>query len=199
MKIGVVIMYKIGYICTILNCIVFSVGRFQRSKKGILAFEFVAKLLSVTSFFMFGSLTSGLSDIWSFVVLSTANVKERKVFSQKTSNWLFVGYEAVYVLILAFTYKGISSLLIFTVSTISIVSLWYLKPQDMRVAEIMNSFIYLALQFSIGNFAGITEFVVIGCNTASYCKYEKEETRNELRKELLKQPKKNIITKPTAA
>ncbi|MCQ2470059.1 MAG: YgjV family protein [Ruminococcus sp.] len=192
-------MYKIGYICTILNCIVFSAGRFQRSKKGILAFEFIAKALSVTSFFMFGSLTSGLSDIWSFVVLTTANIKERKNISSKVSNWLFIAYEAVYVLILAFTFNGISSLLIFTVSTISIVSLWYLQPQNMRVAEIMNSFIYLALQFSIGNFAGITEFVVIGCNTASYCKYEKEEKRNELRQELLKQPRKKLITKPTTA
>ena len=192
-------MNKIGYICTILNCFVFSIGRFQRNKKSILAFEFIAKLLSVTSFFMFGSLTSGLSDIWSFVVLSTANVKEHKQFSTTVSNWLFIFFESVYVLILSFTFNGISSLLIFTVSTISIVSLWYLEPQNMRVAEIMNSFIYLALQLSIGNFAGITEFVVIGCNTASYCKYEKEEKRNELRNELLKQPRKKFSSKPRTA
>ena len=185
-------MNKIGYICTILNCVVFSIGRFQRKKSRIVLFEFIAKLLSITSFFMFGSLTSGLSDIWSTVVLATANIKERRTFNKKTASLMFAGYELVYILIFALTFKGISSILIFAVSTISLVSLWYLKPQNMRIAEILNSFIYLALQFSIGNFAGITEIVVIACNSASFCKYDREEEFNRLRKELKLQPQRAV-------
>lgn len=69
---------------------------------------------------------------------------------------------------------GISSILVFLTSSISLLSIWWLKPQKMRIAGMATSITSLLYQISIKNWAGLLEIVVICSNILSFAKYKKE-------------------------
>lgn len=82
-------------------------------------------------------------------------------------------FEFLYIVITVITFAGVSSILVFTSSSISLFSLWFLPPQKMRVVGIYNSFIHLFYQLSIKNYAGFLECFVILSNLTSYLKYKR--------------------------
>ena len=68
---------------------------------------------------------------------------------------------------------GISSILVFLTSSISLLSIWWLKPQKMRIVGMATSITSLFYQISIKNWAGLLEIVVICSNILSFAKYRK--------------------------
>jgi hypothetical protein len=103
-------------------------------------------------------------------LLIVANIKEKL-----NKKWLF-GYllfQLLYLIVLFYTYEGISSVLVVLSSSITLLCIWWLPPQQMRFIGGLNCFIFLAYQISIKNWAGLLEILVIISNLFSYLKYRK--------------------------
>lgn len=164
-----------GYILTILNYICYCSSRFLKSKKNILLLDLAAKIFTIFALYCFGSLTGSYIMLISFLLLIAANIKERQ---NNLNKWIsiagFVMFILLYVIALIFTYQGLSSILIFTTSIITLVCVWWLNPQNMRLIGVFNSFLYLGYQISIQNWAGLLEITVIISNILSFIKYKKK-------------------------
>lgn len=167
--------YKIlGYIFTIFNYIFYCTSRFGRKKQKMLSLDLLAKASTFTALYFLGSLSGAYSMFMSFIILISANIKVRK---GKTWTPLYVLFEVGLVLILILKFEGLSSVLVFLTSSVSLLSIWWLKPQGMRIASFFTSFSSLLYQLSIRNYAGLLELVVISSNILSYIKYLREEKR----------------------
>ncbi len=160
-----------SYICTFLNYVLYCVSRFVKEKRTMLLLDLGAKILTIIALFLLGS----MSGVYGFVIMMLAIVlsyiKEKKGY-----RWT-VGYvliELLYVLVLLFQFEGLSSILIFVSSSMTVFGIWFLRPQNMRKLGIVVSVIYLAYQLSIQNWAGLLEFFVLAANIISLIKYREK-------------------------
>ena len=163
-------MLLLGYVLFILNYICYCSSRYCKEKKYMLTLELVAKILTIISMYCFGSLSGAYIFIVGFVNIIVRTILEYKELDLK---FLFFVFEFLYIVITVITLAGVSSILVFTSSSISLFSLWFLPPQKMRVVGIYNSFIHLFYQLSIKNYAGFLECFVILSNLTSYLKYKR--------------------------
>lgn len=165
-----------GYLFTALNYICYCISRFIDDKRYMLTLDLLAKFFTVIGLYFLGSLTGAYNMAVSFILLIVANVKERKRYRWTIGYILF---EAAYLTILILTFQGLSSILVFVVSSVTLLNIWWLPPQKMRVIGGCNSFVYLAYQISIKNWAGLLEIAVIISNWSAYFMSKRRYTMNE--------------------
>lgn len=160
-----------GYVFTVFNYIFYCVSRFCRKKRQMLTLDLLAKLSTFAALFFLNALSGAYSMLVSFVILIVANIKERK-----NGRWVlpYVFFQSLLVVIMVWKFAGISSILVFATSSISLLSIWWLPPQKMRIAGMATSISSLLYQISIKNWAGLLEIIVICSNVASFAKYKKE-------------------------
>lgn len=161
----------LGYLFTVFNYIFYCSSRFRRKKAKILGLDLLAKLSMILATFFLGSLSGSYSMMVSFTILIAANIKEKQ-----GKRWPlgYAVFQAVLIAILVFRFEGISSVLVFLTSSVSLLSIWWLVPQKMRIAGMVTSVTSLLYQMSIQNYAGLLELIVITSNILSYLKYRKE-------------------------
>ena len=167
-------MILIGYIFTILNYGCYCSSRFMKEKKNILFLEIFAKLFSMGGLYCFGSLTGTYSMAIGFLILIISNIKERnknKINNRKNMS-IYMFFQFLYFIVIFLTFNGISSILVAITSSISLFCIWWMPPQKMRIIGGFNSFLFIAYQISIKNWAGLLEVAVIMSNFASFVKYK---------------------------
>ena len=160
----------LGYILTGLSDVSYWLSRFMKKKKDMLALNLLAKIFTVLSLFFLNSLTGAYNMTIAIILLIIANIKERK--NKKWTPLYFV-FVFAYIIILISTFPGISSILVFITSNLSLICIWFLPPQKMRLVGFYTSGIYLGYQLSIKNWAGLLEIFVILSNYLSFKKYKK--------------------------
>lgn len=111
------------------------------------------------------------------VVLIILNIRER--VSDNKMTWLYIIFQCMLCVIFYKTYTGISSILVFITSSVTLFHTWFLPPQLMRLIGGCNCIIYLTYQISIKNWAGLIEIIVMLCNFISFIKYYKGEKKYE--------------------
>ncbi len=173
-------MILLGYLFTVLNYVCYCLSRFMRLKKAMLLWDLMAKVFISMGLYCFGSLSGAYISMAVFFMLIVANIRERL-----NKKWLgsYLFFQALYLVILYYTYIGISSILVVLTVSITLFSVWWLPPQKMRLVGGLNGFTYLAYQISIRNWAGLLEIFVILSNFISFWKYRKiRQTHTKLRK-----------------
>lgn len=165
----------IGQIFTAINYICYCGSRFAKQKYQMLLLDIVAKIFTIAGLYFMGSMSGAYSFCVNLVLLIVALYKERG-----NRRWLlgYVIFQTIYAAILLITFSGISSLLVFLSSSITLICIWWLPPQKMRVLGLLCSVIYTAYQVSIKNWAGLMELLVIASNLVSYIKYSNEKTND---------------------
>ena len=103
-------------------------------------------------------------------MIIAANIKERL---NKKWLWIYIFFQSLYIMILYYTYIGISSILVVISVSVTLFYIWWLPPQKMRIVGGINGIIYLAYQISIQNWAGILGIFVVLSNLFSFIKYKK--------------------------
>ncbi|MCQ2416906.1 MAG: YgjV family protein [Oscillospiraceae bacterium] len=173
-------MVLLGYIFTILNYACYCFSRFLKDKKNMLVFDIIAKLLTVAGLYCLQSLTGAYNMMVAMLVLCTARYKEshEEQFSHFGKTAFYLLFETAYILVMVFTFKGFSSLLITLTSSITLCSIWWMPPQKMRLIGSGNSVLFLMYQISIKNWAGLLELLVLASNVTSYLKYRRSARQN---------------------
>lgn len=164
-------MVVIAYIFTVINYICYCVSRYCKSKSKMVSLDLLAKLSSIIALILLNSLTGGFNMLVSIILLVVIKIREKKELPTKLNTILFILFCALYIVILVFTYSGVSSILSFTTSMLILIGLWYLKPQGMRKIGIVASVSCLSYMISIGNWAGLLEILVLFSNITSYLYY----------------------------
>ena len=159
----------IGYGLTILNYIFYCTSRFQKNKKNILFLDLIAKFCTVIALYFLNSLTGSYIMCLKFLIDIICYIKENKRLKLSALYWIF---QIVFILILWNTYIGISSMLVFFCSSITLLANWWLSPQYMRISSAVGSGFYLAYQISITNWAGLLEIIAFASNVNAYLKYK---------------------------
>ena len=142
----------------------------MQTKEKILFMDLIAKIFTVAGLYCLGSLTGAYNMSMIFLMNIVCYVKERK--NRKLPVLYFI-FEMVFVAILIYTYDGLSSILVFTCSSLTLFANWWLSPQYMRITAVWGCVIYLAYQISIKNWAGLLEIGAFASNLISYLKYRK--------------------------
>ena len=160
----------LGYFFTTLNYACYCLSRFMKQKKMMLLLDLIAKILTSLGLYCLGSLSGSYVFIVSFFMLIVANIKERL-----NKRWLgfYILFQSLYLLVLYYTFVGLSSILIVTTVSVTMFCIWWLPPQQMRFVGGLNSFTCLAYQITIKNWAGLLEIFVIVSNVVSYIKYKR--------------------------
>lgn len=171
-------MVLLGYFFTALNYLIYCISRFASSKKTMLFLDLLSKIFMAIGLYFLNSLSGAYMTIVIFFMLIVANIKE-----QLNKKWLcwYVFFQSLYFVILFFTYDGFSSILITTTVSTALFSVWWLKPQQMRLVSFLNGFTYLTYQISIKNWAGLLEILLILSNFFSFLKYRKSDKKNKNR------------------
>ena len=166
-------MIILGYIFTIINYFLYCLSRFMRDKKDMLLVDLLAKIFTILGLYCLGSLGGSLSFGITFFLLIAANIKERL-----NKKWIlgFLFFQILYTATLFFTYQGISSILIFIVSSLKLTSTWWFVPQKIRIVGMCNSILFLGYQISIKNWAGLLEIFVMLSNFTAYLKYRLQKS-----------------------
>lgn len=163
-------MILLGYFFTVLNYGCYCLSRFMKHKKMMLLLDLAAKIFTALGLYFLNSLSGAYVFISVFFMLIVANIKERL-----NKKWLlgYIFFQGVYLVVLFYTYKGVSSILVVATVSVTLFCNWWLNPQLMRFIGGINSFTYLAYQISIKNWAGLLEILVILSNFISFLKYRK--------------------------
>ena len=161
-----------GYAFTVFNYVFYCCSRFCRKKYQMLTLDLLAKLSTFAALYFLHALSGAYSMLVSFIIIVTANIKERR-----NRKWIpaYAVFQLSLIAIMVWKFAGISSLLVFATSSISLFSIWWLSPQKMRIAGMATSISSLLYQISIKNWAGLLEIVVICSNVASFAKYRNEK------------------------
>lgn len=162
----------LGYGFTALNYLLYCISRFCKKKYQMLTLDLLAKVAFVTGLVFMGSLSGAYSMLANFFWLIFANIKERKEAAWPA---VYVFFQVVLVGILILQFEGISSILVFASSTITLFSVWWLPPQKMRISGVVVNVITLMYQLSIRNWAGLCELAVIASTLVSYIKYREKK------------------------
>lgn len=161
----------LGYFFTVLNYVCYCLSRFMKQKKMMLLWDLIAKIFTILGLYCLNSLSGAYIFVVVFFFLIIANIKER--LNKKWFLW-YIFFQLIYFAILYEYYEGLSSILVFITSSVTLFCVWWLPPQQIRVVGGLNCFIYLAYQISIKNWAGLLEILVILCNLLSFLKYKKQ-------------------------
>lgn len=158
----------IGQIFTAINYVCYCGSRFAKKKYQMLLLDIVAKIFTIAGLYFMGSMSGAYSFCVNLVLLIVAIYKEKE-----NKRWLlgYIIFQMIYAAILLLTFSGISSVLVFMSSTITLICIWWLPPQKMRILGLLCSVIYTAYQISIKNWAGLMELLVIVSNLVSYITY----------------------------
>ena len=91
---------------------------------------------------------------------------------------IFVYSLAVLVttIILATTFKGLSSILIYVAANLSIYSYWWMNEQQLRVTGVFIGVLFFLYCMSIRNYMGFMELLVILSNIVSYAVYKRKKS-----------------------
>ena len=165
-------MLYLGYLFTVINYVFYCASRFMKDKKDILFMDLIAKAFTVAGLYCLGSMTGVYSMSLMFLINIVCYYKERKQARLPFLYWLSL---ALYFYILYSTYVGISSVLVFTTSVLTITANWWFPPQWMRLSAVFGCVLYLGYQYSIQNWGGILELASLGSNAVSYYKYRKQD------------------------
>jgi len=162
-------MIILGYLFTVINYVFYCISRFAAKKTTILFLDLIAKIFTILGLYCLGSLSGAICFIITFFLLIVANIKE-----QYNKKWMlgFIIFQSLYILTLIYQYDGLPSILIFATSSVNLLCVWWLSPQNMRIVGGINSFFFLGYQISIKNWAGLIEILVILSNALSYLKYK---------------------------
>lgn len=165
-----------GYVFTALNYACYCYSRFVKEKKNMLLYDIFAKIFTVIGLYCLGSLTGAYNMIVSLTLLLTANIRERKSggFVRIMNIALYSAFEIAYITIMTVTFKGLPSVLITITSSITLLNIWWLPPQKMRLVGGFNSILFLTYQLTIKNWAGLLEILVLVSNFTSYFRYRKK-------------------------
>lgn len=165
------VQMRLGYLFTVFNYLFYCGSRFCKKKYQMLTLDILAKISTFLALFFLGSLSGAYSMFLSFLILLVSTVKE-----QKGKIWapVYGLFQLLLILVLVLRFEGISSVLVFLTSSVSLLSVWWLRPQGMRVAGLVTSVTSLMYQLSIRNWAGLLEIFVICSNVLSYVKYRKK-------------------------
>lgn len=162
-------MIYIGYVLTILSIILYAIGLQFKKKVHIILSQIICKLLTAISLFCFYSMSGVWLSIMSLGVLFISYLKESTNKDYKIFYFIF---QLIYISILIITFDGISSILVFIGSSLSLFSLFWLREQPLRIVGFVKSIIYLIYQLVIGNWAGLTETIILYSYVSSYIKYK---------------------------
>lgn len=162
-----------GYFFTLLAYTTYCLSRFMKYKKMMLSLDLISKVFTAMGLYFLDSLSGAYIFIVVFFMLIAVNIKERL-----HKKWLlgYVFFQITYLVILFFTYIGVSSVLVTLTVSVTLFHIWWLPPQQMRIVGGINGVTYLAYQISIKNWAGLLEIVVILSNLLSYLKYRKNRS-----------------------
>jgi len=135
----------------------------------MLTLDLLAKIVTTIGLFCFGSISGAYTMMVNFLILVAANIKERK-----NQRWMivFILFVAVDIAIMILRFEGISTVLVFITSIVSLISIWWLPPQQMRIAGLFCCAAYFAYQMTIKNWVGFAEIIVFASNLISYMKYK---------------------------
>ena len=166
-------MVWIGYLFTVLSYACYCLSRFMKHKKNILLLDLITKIFTALGLYFLGSLSGTYMFIGTLFMVIVANIKERL-----NKKWIlaYIAFQALYIIILFYTYVGISSILVALNVSITLFYIWWLPPQHMRIVGATNGLIYLAYQISIKNWAGLLGISVILSNILAFIKYIKRGT-----------------------
>ena len=160
----------LGYTFTVLNYLLYCVSRFCEKKYQMLTLDLMAKIAFIAGLFFLGSRSGAFSMLVTFCYLIAANIKERK---KCKGTFGYILFQSILVCILVMAFEGISSVLVFLSASIALLSVWWLPPQQMRIAGSVGNVLTLLYQLSIQNWAGLCECIVIISNVTAYLKYKK--------------------------
>lgn len=163
-------MIWLGYFFTVLNYVCYCLSRFMKHKKMMLLLDLLAKIFTIFGLYCLNSLSGTYTFVVMFFFLIVANIKER--LNKKWLLW-YIFFQFLYLAILYKYYEGLSSILVVFTSSVTLFSVWWLPPQQMRIVGGLNCFPFLAYQICIKNWAGLLEILVILSNLFSFLKYRK--------------------------
>lgn len=163
----------LGYLFTVLNYAFYCISRFCRKKNQMLLLDLLSKISFVIGMVFMGSLSGAYSMLVNFTYLIFANIKERKQYKWPA---LYIIFQLLLICTMINSFAGISSILICISTSISLLSVWWLSPQKMRLAGLAANVSTLLYHFSLRNWAGLCEILVIGSNIVSYVKYKKSSS-----------------------
>lgn len=167
-------MIILGYGFTLLSYLLYCISRFLHNKKNMLLLDLAAQTCTMIALYSLGSMSGAFTFMVIFLTLIAANLKVRL---NKRWTLLYICFQLLYLLILIFTYKGISSILVFTTASISTFFNWWLSPQKIRFLGGCNSILFLIYQITIKNWAGLLETIVMFSNFTAYIKYRHQKQR----------------------
>ena len=161
-------MIWFGYFFTILNYIFYCISRFCRKKYQMLTLDLLAKIAFILGLYFLGSMSGVYSMAVTFFYLICANIKERL-----NRRWmgLYIFNEVLLVYVMIHSFAGLSSVFIFVSTSIALLAVWWLPPQQMRIAGLVGNIMTLLYNLSIRNWAGLFELAVIFSNFSSFLKY----------------------------
>ena len=173
-------MIYLAYSLTAVNYLLYCLSRYMKQKKHMLLLDIIAKIVTTISFLLLDSKTGMFNMLLAAVLLIFNYFYETKeCITKKHNTIVFIIAVLIYCGILIVTYEGITSILVFITSVISLMSNQFLSPQKMRVTGVFNSIIYLSYQILLKNWAGLLEVLVIISNSTAWVKYRKSEIRNK--------------------
>lgn len=164
-------MQYLGYGLTILAIVVYAAGLQLKEKWQIIVSQILARIFTVSSLLCFDSATGVWTSVIGFGVLTISYLREK--YKKGFIPFYFI-FESIYIYILINTFNGISSILVFVSSSLSLMALFWLREQPLRIVGLIKSCIYIVYNLSIKNWAGITELIIIYSYISSYVKYKKK-------------------------
>ena len=162
----------LGYLFTAINYVCYCGSRFAKKKYQMLMLDVVAKIFTIMGLYFMGSMSGAYSFCVGLVLLIVALYKEK---TGKRWTLGYILFQSIYLLILIFTFAGVSSVLVFISSTITLICIWWLSPQNMRLLGLSCSVVYTTYQVTIRNWAGLLELAVMFSNIVSYLVYRRRE------------------------
>ncbi len=167
-----------GYFFAACAYILYAFSRFCRRKQMMLLFDLASKPFIAASAYFFNSLSGSYIFAMICIVLVVVNLKVKL-----RVRWLpvYLFFQMIYLVIFYYTYAGLPSILITTCVSITLFSMWWLPPQQMRLVGGINGFTSLAYHLSIHNWLGLLEIASIASNLAAYAKmrHDKKKIRRK--------------------
>lgn len=170
-------MIILGSVFTVVNYICFCVSRFLKEKKYMILLDMLAKIFTMIGLLCFHSLTGVYNMILSLLALICLHIRER-YYTDNKMTWLFIVFQAALCGIFCYTYIGMSSILVFITSSVTLFHTWFLKPQGMRLMGGLNCIPYMIYLLTIGNWVGFAEIIVMISNFTAFLKYKKQEEKD---------------------
>lgn len=168
----------LGNAISLIGTLFYAVGRFKKDKSNLLTYTLLSKIFTVITYIILGTISGAYAFLVHIPLYIFAKIKEKK---HKKWHALFVIFELCYIAIAVFSFPtdGFKAILICLASTITMIGVWYLHPQYMRLLSLPNSVLYVTFYISAANYVGaITEvLLVFMSNLLSYLKYRKEDKK----------------------